>query len=293
MIPVVVLLEEVAFFGTLSKRSRAFSNRGRSAAIAYHSGVGISLEQNDQLSRQTGCTILPPQLIGEVLRAMPSVLRSSLIAAFLVFSIQCGAFGEDANLPAANTGLVAADQVYRAGKFAEAEASYLALLKNDGTLMPARIGLVRAMLRQQKIDEAFEAVNVALAAYPGSPTLLAAKGDVQFRRGEMAEAEVSYLTAKKLDPKEVRAYLGLARLYASYSFYRKAYDLLQGAHEIAPDDIEVQRTWLRMLPRKERLAALEAYLAAPHPDDEEETQSMREYLNFLKAQRISPLTDAG
>jgi hypothetical protein len=87
----------------------------------------------------------------------------------------------------------------------------------------------------------------------------------------------------------VRAYLGLAQLYRSYSLYRKAYDQLQSAHEVAPDNIEVQRAWLRMLPRKERLAALEAYLSGPHPDDEEETKRMTEYLEFLKATAEKPV----
>ncbi len=70
--------------------------------------------------------------------------------------------------------------------------------------MPAHVGLVRAMLRQQKIDEALDAVNTALAAQPSAAALLAAKGDVQFRLAQMSDAELSYLTAKKLDHKEVR-----------------------------------------------------------------------------------------
>jgi tetratricopeptide (TPR) repeat protein len=218
--------------------------------------------------------------------SVSSFSRSAHDTVLLLLTLM--AFGDDAKPPATNPELVAADQFYRAGKFAEAEAGYQALLKSDSKLVPAElvsahVGLVRAMLRQQKIDEALEAVNTALAPQPNSAALLAAKGDVQFRRGEMSDAEVSYLTAKKLDPKEVHAYLGLARLYASYSLYRKAYDQLQSAHEVAPDNIEVQRAWLRMLPRKERLTALEAYLAGPHPDDEEETKWMTEYLGFLKA----------
>jgi hypothetical protein len=51
----------------------------------------------------------------------------------------------------------------------------------------------------------------------------------------------------------------------------------------------VQRAWLRMLPRKERLVALEAYLAGPHPDDPEETQWMQEYLDFLTATVDKPV----
>ncbi|HEX9112257.1 MAG TPA: aspartyl protease family protein [Terriglobales bacterium] len=199
------------------------------------------------------------------------------------------ALGDDTKAPATIPGLVAADQLYRAGKFAEAEGRYQALLKTDSKLVTAQVGLARAMLRQQKVDEALDAVNTALAAQPNSAALLAAKGDVQFRRAEMSDSEVSYLTARKLDPKEVRAYLGLARLYRCYSLYRKAYDLLQSAHEIAPDDIEVQRVWLSTLPRKERLAAMEAYLGGPHPDDEEETRWMTESLEFLKATVDKPI----
>jgi len=217
-----------------------------------------------------------------------SFLRSTLAPVFLLISVQL-MLGDDTKAPAIAPGLAAADQLYRAGKFSEAEASYQALLKSDAKLVPAQVGLVRTMLRQQKIDEALDAANTALTAQPNSAALMAAKGDVQFRRAEMSDAEVSYLTAKKLDAKEVRAYLGLAKLYRSYSLYRKAYDQLQSAHEVAPDNIEVQRAWLPMLPRKERLAALEAYLGGPHPDNDEETKWMTDYLEFLRATADKPV----
>jgi len=216
-------------------------------------------------------------------------LRPALVTALFLLCLQFMAFGDDTKDPAIPPEVAAADQLYRAGKFAEAEASYQALLKTDAKLVPAQVGLVRAMLRQQRIDEALDAVNTVLAAQPNSAALLAAKGDVQFRLAEMSDAERSYLTARKLDPKEVHAYLGLARLYRSYSLYRKAYDQLQSAHEIAPDDIEVQRAWLSMLPRKERLAALEAYLGGSHPEDEDETKWMTESLEFLKATADKPI----
>jgi tetratricopeptide (TPR) repeat protein len=218
-----------------------------------------------------------------------SFLRSFLVAALLLLLLRLTAFGDDAKTPVINLELSAAEQFYRSGKFAEAESVYQALLKADAKLVPAQIGLVRTMLREHKIDEALEAVNDALAAQPSSAGLLVAKGDVQFRRAEMSDAELSYLAAKKLDPKELGAYLGLAALYRCSSLYRKAYGELQIAHEIGPDDIEVQRAWLGMLPRKERLAALEAYLAGFHPDDEEETKRMTEYLEFLKATTDKPI----
>jgi tetratricopeptide (TPR) repeat protein len=220
---------------------------------------------------------------------MFSFLRSALCFFVLLSFLKLVAFADETKSSVSAPELAAADQLYRAGKFAEAEASYQAILKTDSKLVPAQVGSVRAMLRQQKIDEAMDEVNKALAQQPNEAPLLAAKGDVLFRRGEMTDAEGSYLAAKKLDPKAVRAYLGLARLYRSYSLYRKAYDQLQTAHEIASDDIEVQRAWLNMLPRKERLGAMEAYLGGPHPDDEEETKWMTEYLAFLKATADKPV----
>jgi tetratricopeptide (TPR) repeat protein len=216
-------------------------------------------------------------------------LRLTSVTVVLLLWLLRIASAADSNDPSKTPELIAANQLFRAGKFSEAEASYQALLKKDSTLLAAQVGLVRAMLREQKIDEALEVVNTALAAQPNSAAFLAAKGDVQFRRAEMSDAETAYLTAKKFDPKEVNAYLGLAKLYRCYSLYRKAYDLLQSAHQIAPDDIEVQRAWMSMLPRKEKLAAMESYLGRPHPDDEEETKRMMEYLEFLKATADKPV----
>ncbi len=219
---------------------------------------------------------------------MFSPSRSTLTAVLVLISLRLTALDDTTKAPP-DPELASADQLFRAGKFAEAETSYQAILQKDTKLVPAQVGLVRSMLRQQKIDESLDAVNKALTVTPGSAALLAVKGDVQFRRGEMAAAETSYLGAKASDPKEVHTYLGLAKLYAAYSMYRMAYDLLQKAHTIEPDNIEVQRAWLRMLPRKERLAALETYLAGPHPDDPEETQWMQEYLDFLKATADKPV----
>jgi predicted aspartyl protease len=182
-----------------------------------------------------------------------------------------------------NVDLFQADQLYQAGKFAEAQAAYEAVLAVNAGSAPAQAGLVRTLLRQEKIDQAREAVTKAIAAQPNSAVLLSALGDVQFRFAEMGEAETSYINAKKLDPKEVHAYLGLVDLYSAYSLYRRAYDQLRRAHDIAPGSVEVQRVWMSTLPRKQRLAALQAYLAGPHPDDPEETASLQRHLALLQA----------
>ncbi len=210
------------------------------------------------------------------------IRKLSLLVFFLVV---CTPLLTCADTPATdpNPELTAADQLYRSGKFADAAEKYQAILKADPKLVAAQAGLIRSWLREDKVDEAFAAATSDLAAQPNSAPLLATMGDVQFRRAEMPEAETSYRKALSVDPKQLQAHLGLARLYRSYSLYRHAYDELQIAHQISPNDPEVQRRWLGQLSRKERITAIEAYLAGPHPDNPEETEHLRQYLDFLKA----------
>ncbi len=188
-----------------------------------------------------------------------------------------------------NPALAAADQLYKAGKFAEAADSYQAILQTDPNLVAAQAGLIRCLLREQKVDDAQAAATSALAAQPNSPPLLAVMGDVDFRLARMPEAEAAYRKSVQLDPKQTRAYLGLARLYRVYSLRAHAYAELQRAHELAPDDPEVQRAWFRQLTRKEQIAAIESYLAGPHPDNPEETANLKRRLDFLKATVDKPM----
>ena len=187
------------------------------------------------------------------------------------------------------TGGSSGDDLFAAGKFAEAAEAYRGAIKASPEAVNAQAGLVRALLRLDRPDEANEVATKALATHPGAATLLAEMGDVHFRRGEMSEAEGSYIAAYKADKTNAHALWGLARLYGSYSLHRKAYDLRNAAHQLAPNDPEIRRAWLNQLPRRDRVKALEEYLAGPHPDDEEQTENLRLYLAFLKATVDKPV----
>jgi hypothetical protein len=52
-------------------------------------------------------------------------LRSALVAALLFLFLPFAVLGDDTNASAIPAELAAADQFYRAGKFAEAEAAYI------------------------------------------------------------------------------------------------------------------------------------------------------------------------
>jgi predicted aspartyl protease/Tfp pilus assembly protein PilF len=210
-----------------------------------------------------------------------------LIAAIL-FSFPVATRADEAKLPE-NPDLTAANRLYQSGNFADAILMYQHALKTDPKLISAQAGLIRAYVRDDQVDTAFEFAKTSLAAQPNSALLLASMGAVQYRRGEIPEAETLFLNAKKIDPKLVQPYLGLARVYRTALLYRRAYDQIKRAHEIAPEDPEVQRAWLNMLPRRDRVRAIEVYLASPHPDSAEETASLHAWLEYLKATVDQPV----
>ena len=211
--------------------------------------------------------------------SIPGIL---LLSALVVVSEQQPVTAEDPDLAVAN-------RLFLAGKFSEAIPKFQQALKANPKLIPAQAGLIRAYLRNDEVDHAFELAKTSLAAQPDSAMLLAAMGSVQYRRGEFPEAEASFIRARKADPNLVEAYLGLAQVYRTALLCRRAYDLIQRAHEIAPQNPEVQRAWLGTLPRRERMKALQAYLEGPHPDDAEETASLHSWLEYLKATVNQPV----
>ncbi len=157
-----------------------------------------------------------------------------------LLSLPFAILADDAK-PPDNPDLVAANQLFQSGNFADAIVMYQHALKTDPKLIPAQAGLVRAYLRDGQVDTAFDLAKSSLAAQPNSALLFAAMGAVQYRRGEIPEAETSFLSARKIDPNLVQSYLGLVRLYRTALLYRRAYDQVKRAHEIAPQDPEVQR----------------------------------------------------
>ena len=135
-------------------------------------------------SEARGCDGAPPPLRCAGLRSIPKSCYSApftpeyLISCplscarrsspfFCSFRCKLIAFGDDTKQPAISPELAAADQLYRAGKFAEAEASLSGATQDRFEAGACAIGgcsswSCAGMLRQQKIDEALDAVNTAL-----------------------------------------------------------------------------------------------------------------------------------
>jgi tetratricopeptide (TPR) repeat protein len=203
-----------------------------------------------------------------------------LLAVTLWLSIN--GFTQAATPAAQKSDVAAADQLFVSGKIPEAAAKYQAIVNANPSSVEAQVGLIRSYLIQQKLDEALATASAALAVLPNASLLLTTMGDLQFRLGKIPDAERSYIKAKKLDPKDAAPYLGLTRVYRSYSLYRHAYDEMNRARELAPNDFAVQMMWLQSLPWSDRIVAVQTYLAGSGVQNPQVARPMQQYLEFLQ-----------
>jgi len=184
--------------------------------------------------------------------------------------------------------LLEADRLMAMGKAAEAQVKYQQVANLNPGSVPAQVGVIRTLILQQKLDEAQSNADTALALHPDSPELLLVTGDLQFAQGRIPDAERSYIKAENLKPDNPMAYIGLAHVYRAYSLYRRAYDNMKRAHELAPNDLPVQLLWFNSLPRVDRIPAVQLYLSNPGLNPQT-GKVLQQYLAFLKKNAEAPV----
>lgn len=168
-----------------------------------------------------------------------------------------------------------ADKALLAADFARAELLYRDALKARPDEVTLHIGLVHALLRQQKLQQASDAANMALAAAPQDASLIALRGEVEYRQGAPWSAGKSADEARKLDPCNVRAILLSARLARLASMFATSKKLIRDAHLLDPQDPDARLLWINTLPLKERAVELDAYILQSNGKTEDELRRMR------------------
>ena len=164
----------------------------------------------------------------------------------------------------------AAEKAYVAGNASQAESLYreaLGKAPHDATLTA---GLVRSLLREQKVDDAASAVATELATAPNSVPLLTASAEVQYRQGKVAQAFATVNEAFKIDPCNPRLYLISARIFRLNSMYASERRDIATAHALDPSDMDIRRTWLGTLPLTQRIDEQKQLLATANGMDPEE-----------------------
>ncbi|MDR3775115.1 MAG: hypothetical protein P4L26_17305 [Terracidiphilus sp.] len=220
---------------------------------------------------------------------MVLVLALLLVPARLLFGVSCPVVKHDPPSEAGKA-LLAAD-------YAKAESLYRAAVTAHTGDADANAGLVHSLLRQEKVQEAADAVKAALAAQPNpatpaaAPTLAALttlRGEVELRQGEPWLVEPTVLAAYKLDPCNPRTRLLFARFAEVSSRYATARQQIALAHQFDPSDPEIRAAWIETLPPAQRITEMETYLSTPTGDDPETIREMKADLDRWKKQAGTP-----
>jgi tetratricopeptide (TPR) repeat protein len=177
--------------------------------------------------------------------------------------------------------LANARSMFRQADFRGAAAAYRKIIEGKPSA-EAYAGLVRSLLKADDVKAADESSQKALTAFPDSAISHAERGDVDYRRGLIPQAEEEYRAALKLDEICARAWLGQGKVDAVYTRHSKAKAAIAKAHDLDPQDSDAFYEWAIRLAYPENVAALERHLAEFHNDPEAERHE-REYKNFVKA----------
>jgi Aspartyl protease/Tetratricopeptide repeat len=183
----------------------------------------------------------------------------------------------------------AAEQALLAGDYGKAAELYradLAAKPSDAELTAA---LARVLLRQQKLDDAKNAVEAGLAAKPESKTaqavLYTAQAEVRYREGLPWDAVNSLDAASKADPCLGRLHLVSARLAGLSSYYALERQEILLAHQLDPYDPDIRAAWIDTLPLEQRIHETETDLAAAQGKEKDE---IARELDAMKRQQKEP-----
>lgn len=216
------------------------------------------------------------------------VCVSATIGFSMTVSSLC-AFGEDLHchvLPAHEPS--AAEKAYLAGNAKEAETLYrdaLSKSPHDGALTA---GLVRSLLREQKVEDASSTISSELALAPTAVPLLTASAEVEYRQGKIAEAAGTADQAFRIDPCNPRLYLIRARIFRLNSMYASERRAIGVAHALDPSDVDIRRTWFGTLPLSQRIDQQKQFLASANGLDPEERARSERGLTNLMNQESNP-----
>jgi tetratricopeptide (TPR) repeat protein len=187
----------------------------------------------------------------------------------------------NAPAPSRTSLLTEAMALYRKGDFGGAIAKYQEVLQQNPKSPDAYAGIVRCHLQRKEVNLAAQAAEKGLAV-SSAPRIRVAQAEVLFREGKINEAETEWVSVIRSGFPEPRAYLGLARVRQAIAMYKTAETFIQKAHELDPEDPDIQERWVETLSRAERIKYLERTLAGENNWDEDRREANRSYLEYLK-----------
>lgn len=135
--------------------------------------------------------------------------------------------------------------------------------------------LVRALLEQDKVEDAAKEADAWTAAAPDNVMAIIAEGDVKLRQGDPRGALGLFSKARVADLCNPRALYGMAEVYSLAGFHATAQREIEQAYLLHPTDDDIHGWWIETRPRKERLALLADYAEHSEQQTEEQRQKLK------------------
>lgn len=148
----------------------------------------------------------------------------------------------------------------------------------------ARLGLVRALIGLDKVDEATAEAAAFIQKSHSSVAEIAA-AEAAYRAADFEAMRDHARNAFKLDECEGRALDVIAGFYELHAYFATEAKLLNMAHRLRPDDELILRDWISSLPRKQRQEELTKYLAGRTSLSERDRHMWEIAEEHLKARR--------
>lgn len=174
----------------------------------------------------------------------------------------------------------------RKANFIGAEKIYRHLLEKDQTDKEARLGLSFALVKQIKLQEAYENAAQVIAADPLNPRAFALLGTALLRSGEFRNSVEALYTAVKFNNKEALAIAGLSEIEYYEHRTRNSYDGLRRAISIDPLEpdyyLSLARACSRLEYYNEAADAYQRFLDVTPKTDVERRARIRGLIDFFR-----------
>lgn len=181
-----------------------------------------------------------------------SVLMASSIAAIVFASVQLHGQAKACRAIAPHD-LNPAEKAYSDGYYQKAEQLYGQLLAQQPQDPKIAARLVEAFLHENKVSEAAEQINTAIAANPNAAAVLTAKAEVQVRQGLPWLATQSLDAAATADPCYARVHLVRSQIFHVDSMFASERAEIQKAYEIDVTDPDILMAWSRLMPAAQEI----------------------------------------
>jgi hypothetical protein len=129
----------------------------------------------------------------------------------------------------------------------------------------------------------FKVAHYQLSAAPTSVPLLAARAEVEYRQGKIADSAATADQALRVDPCNPRLYLVRARILRLNSMYGSERRAIGVAHSLDPSDLDIRRAWMGTLPLAKRTEEQKQFLATANGMEPEERAQTERSLARLES----------